>query len=924
MHTPASFPRNLLLSGCLLAACTGFAQLGTPFDLTLPREAISDIETADLNGDGFQDVVVIHDDRAQGNYVVWYAGDGAGGFAEAQPIASVFPSDIEIADINGDGHADIVFAAAAARRIGWLANDGTGQFGPLIVVADSLTGVQKATPFDLDGDGDLDLIALVDDPNFVDTQSAVVWYENDGSGGFVTGRTVFRGNLKDPWDVEAGDMDGDGDPDLVIACLNTDDVTWFENLGGALSWSGKNVLTTALIGCRELELGDLDGDGDLDIVVASVGTQRVAWLRNNGAGAFSLLSLSAFGGSTVDDAMDVHLFDANGDGLLDVAAALLDENAIDLFINQGGGSFSPAQRVTDRSFFASAVAAADLDGDGDLDLISGSQSDAKLAWYENLGGAGVFGPNRFINEAAGGVSALAAADLNGDGRPDVLSVSTLDQKLAWYENLGGLNFSRQRILDQSAIQHKDLVALDLDGDGDIDLALIGREVLLILINDGAAQFSSSVAFSGFNDARAIRAADLDGDGLPDLVVTSWFDSQLSWFRNLGGGSFGPRQLIASLGGAHGLTLSDWDGDGWIDIAAASEFNDEFYLYRNLGGGSFAAPVLLASSLNGLFSLESRDVNGDGLEDILYAAYFANSVGYVPNLGGGVFGPRVTVSNSLNGAYRIDTWDPQGSGLPELLVPVYFQNRTVSIENLGGGSFGTRRTVFSAFEYHRIALGVDLDGDGDEDLLLGFKNSVTVVPNLRLSPAVCTTGSAPSGLSAEVLPTGVRLSWDPIPGSVACQVQGRPTGAAGFAALPPLSGPEPDEALVPGSALLPGTTYEWRVRCACSLSPLALSPFSALSSFVVPALRTDLGGAGLSLYPNPAGENLHISWQQAEAGPVRLLVFDASGRTVSERALLSPQGLQTLSLDTRNWPPGIYSVHYQSRDLTHSSLIQIQP
>ncbi|MBI1192496.1 MAG: T9SS type A sorting domain-containing protein [Bacteroidetes bacterium] len=902
------------------------AQFADPVDLTTPREAIRDIETGDLDGDGLQDLLVVQDDVYTQNNTVWYPGLPGGGFGPAQLVTSLFLNEPELADIDDDGLLDVTFAQTTEGRIGWIRNTGGGVFAAPTLIADSLQGPRKVTPADLDGDGDLDLISMSDDPVFLDANSAIVWYENDGSGHFPVGRVVFQGAIRDPFDAEVGDLDGDGDMDIAVACLNSDDVTWFQNLGGATSWSGKIVLTLDLIGCQEIELADLENDGDLDIVVASVGVQRAAWFRNNGSGTFTLRSLSAFGLSTVDDATDVHVFDANADGFPDVAVALVDENAVDLFLYTGSGNFTPAIRITDRTFYGTAVESMDVDGDGDEDLLSGSANDAKLAWYENLGSAsGTFGPNQFINQAAAGISAVAVADLNGDGDLDVVSVSGLDQKVAWYPNQGGLSFGTQSIIDQNPFFPRNLVAADLDNDGDADLAVIGDERLKLYRNSGSGTFSISTVFDGLDDARGIRAADLNGDGLPDLVVTSWFDSKLSWFRNFGGGLFGTRQIIASPGGADGLVADDWDGDGDLDLAVGGEFSDQIEYYQNLGAGTFAPAVVLANTLNGLFELESRDMNGDGRNDILFAAFFANGVGYVPNLGGGSFGPKVIVTTALFGPWSINAWDPDGDGDNELLVSVYSENRTVSIDNLGGGSFGTRRTVLNAYEYHRVAQPADLDGDGDEDLIIGFKNTVTLVENLRLSGVVCSPAAAPTGLSASVAPAGVTLTWNAVPGSVACQIQGRPLGAPNFATLPALVGTEPTAAFVAASKLMPGSSYEWKVRCACSLAPPSLTPFSALGSFSVPLLREAEAalspGMELGIQPNPAHALVHLTLPGDAQVEGLLRISDLQGRLMLNQNIPSAQGSQTWTLDVSGWPAGVYAVTFNTpTKVLHQQLV----
>ena len=101
--------------------------------------------------------------------------------------------------------------------------------------------------------------------------------------------------------------------------------------------------------------------------------------------------------------------------------------------------------LTDQAWGAWDVSAVDMDGDGDLDVLSASIDDDKVAWYENLGG-GSFGPQQVVTTAPDGVNSARAADVDGDGDADVFSASGFDDRVAWYENLGANGFGPQQVL----------------------------------------------------------------------------------------------------------------------------------------------------------------------------------------------------------------------------------------------------------------------------------------------------------------------------------------------------------------------------------------------------------------------------------------------------------------------------------------------
>lgn len=890
--TPSRGTRAVLLAILALTGEPLRAQFAAPVDLTTPRGGFREAETFDADGNGDPDLVAVASDGFNGASVAWYPNDGSGNFGTPVPISALGVDDLEIADANGDGHADIVFAYATTGRIGYWPGNGSGAFGGAVTVADTLTGTRKATPFDLDGDGDTDLLTLFDEPGIFDTQSGVAWYENDGSGGFA-GHELYRGAVvQDPHDIAAGDLDGNGTIDLVLACLNGDKVIWLPGTGGT-AFGTATVIPSTLVGCRDLELGDIDADGDLDIAITGVGDFRIAVLRNTGGAAGFVQQRLSTINSSVDDAQDLELVDLDGDGRLDVAGALIDENAVDVVRNLGAGNWAAPLRLQGPAFQGYAVTSGDYDGDGLVDLASGSLNDSKLAWYRNLGGF-AFGEDRPVNAGAGGVGDLAHADLDGDGRPDLLHAAGLDATVAWYRNTG-TGFAPRVLMDPDLAGASTLAAGDLDADGDADVVAAGNDAVRLYVNDGSGGFSATGLTGAVDQVRDLALADLDGDGRPDVVITSWFDSKLAWYRNLGGGAFAAQALIGSVGGADGLAVADFDGDGDPDIAAGEEFNDWIVHYENLGGAAFAPETTIASGLNGIFHLSAGDVTGNGLPDVLYAAFFANRVGFVPATPGG-FGARVDLPGAAFGPQGVRAWDPDGDGDRDIVVSLFSENRTVVYPNTGGGVFAGKATLFDAFEYHRVAEPFDADGDGDADLAIGFKNTVTYLENERLSGG-CSSAAAPTGLSATVS-GGALLSWTAVPGSVACQVRGKPVSAPAYATLPPVFGTAAASANVPAGALTPGTSYDWQVRCACTVSPPDLTPWSVTDTFTVPLARMAETPVHGTIVPNPA---VHHATLPGLAPEAVLLLHDAAGRLRHQ----APPGERTLDLG--GLPAGLYRV-----------------
>ena len=314
---------------------------------------------------------------------------------------------------------------------------------------------------------------------------------------------------------------------------------------------------------------------------------------------------------------------------------------------------------------ADSVYAADLDGDGDPDVISASADANTIAWYENLGG-GSFGPARTITAASVGARAAYAADLNGDGRPDILSVSNRSEQIAWYENLGGGSFGP-----------KQTIASTLDG------------------------------------AWALDAADLDGDGDLDVLAAAY---KTNWYENLGGGTSWVRHAVSSTGGLS-VTAADMDGDGAPDLLTTSlevgdsyDFSDKFVWYANTGGGSFGAKHAISKSGQAFSSTTAGDLNGDGRPDAI--SLVGSKLEWSQNLGAGVLAPKQAISASASGVDTVAVADLDGDGRADVLV---FGGRTVGwYGNLGSGVFGSLEVVAGVGA--ASARAADLDGDGALDVL----------------------------------------------------------------------------------------------------------------------------------------------------------------------------------------------------------------
>ena len=532
--------------------------------------------------------------------------------------AMVDPACVFATDLDGDGDADVLSASHLDNKIAWYENtDGLGSFGPQQVISTAANGADSVFATDFDGDGDMDVLSA----SILDNK--IAWYENtDGLGSFGPERLISAGT-DNPNSVFATDIDGDGDMDVLMASF-PNKIAWYENSDGLGNFGPQQVISTAANGASSVFATDIDGDGDEDVLSISSDDDGISWYENDPA------TSDAFGEeqivtSQADEARSVCAADLDGDGDQDVLSASYFDDKIAWYENSDGlGSFGPQQIITTAANGADSVFAADLDGDGDQDALSASYIDDKIAWYENTDGLGSFGPQQIISTAANGAYCVFAADIDSDGDQDVLSASEFDSKIAWYENTNGLgDFGTQRVISTAVIY----------------------------------------AFSVF-------AMDIDGDGDADVLSASGFDDKIAWYENTNGlGSFGPQRVISrAANNAKSVCGADLDGDGDTDVVSASYYDDKIAWYENTDGlGNFGQQRVICSEADGAQSVRTADIDGDGDEDVVWASSLDHAVCWNENTNGlGDFGPREWIKFSAHYPMCVTLADIDGDGNPDVL------------------------------------------------------------------------------------------------------------------------------------------------------------------------------------------------------------------------------------------------------------------
>jgi hypothetical protein len=478
----------------------------------------------DVDGDGDPDIAV-----NSNTDVYYYESDGTpanGGWVRRTVEDSPSTYALDLADLDRDGRLDIVVGTS------WFENDGTPGNGPWIAHTLTASFNYHRVIADLDGDGDPDLA----DATLDHSLEVVEDLEIHRSPRFPETKSVDAA-VNEAFDLIAVDLDRDGDLDLVSASEADDRIVFHRSDGTPADGGWVNVsVAVGVDGARAVAAGDLDGDGDVDLVSAAYNEDTVAWYESDGTpadGGWTTRVVSAGAGG----ASDVALADFDRDGDLDIACAQHGDVEISWYRNDGASPPAFSAFFVESAAFLSprALAVADFDGDGDPDLAVSSE-DAWLAWYENDGTPAdaewvpvAFGAGR-------GGKDVAAADLDRDGDVDVVATDYADDRVSWYENSGfGVNWTFHSLL-LGCDGARSVAAGDVDGDGDSDVlaSCFLADSLWLLENDGAAAFSALPLATGADGVRTVVAADLDRDGDLDAAAVAGVADEVAWFPNRGG------------------------------------------------------------------------------------------------------------------------------------------------------------------------------------------------------------------------------------------------------------------------------------------------------------------------------------------------------------------------------------------------------
>lgn len=692
------------------------------------------VKAADIDGDNDLDIV------AYGMGLNWYENiDGQGNFGErnivAQPTSGPVGHELHTSDFDNDGDIDIL-GCINNRFTLYKNTDGSGSY-EVAQFFDLGPSYNKlcVVPLDVNSDGNMDIVCFYLSNFSGPSQGKLVWYENDGLGSLMPQQIISSNNthIVGASLIYTEDLDGDNHKDIILGYNYMNKISWFKNIDGTGAFDNPITVTLLANEVKSVYTSDIDNDGDMDIISASETDGQIAWYTNtDGLGNFSDENIIM---SNITETKAVLVSDINNDNTNDIIYAK--QNEVGWLNNTTGlGNFGSNQIITTTAFDVKSIIVADLDGDGKKDIISASEDDDKVAWYKNIDGNGNFGRQLVISRRSKSPNNVYPGDFDGDNDIDLLVNSQHDAKLTWFENVNGLGFyGKQHIITENT-ESGNITPIaypvDVDNDGDLDIASVQDSKLFWYKNDGEGNFPIKHTIDNTSpDVTLIRAKDIDGDGDMDLVCGVYNSNKISRYKNLGNGTFGSEQIIYNPGGNNGsltsLELADLDEDNDIDIIASS-FNTGIFYYKNTNGlGSFTNQIMYV--FDSMYSVYPADMDGDGDNDIIAVSASGggafDAVVWYENSGGGVFETQHAISTLTISGRSIHAADMDGDGDMDVLTAgSHGTGQLAWYKNNGSGVFSPRTILYdipnSNFGMHVVT--ADVDNDNDNDIMAIISNN----------------------------------------------------------------------------------------------------------------------------------------------------------------------------------------------------------
>ena len=628
-----------------------------------------------------------------------------------------------VADVNRDGKQDI-FASNLNGTITLLIGNGDGTFQAPKTIATVAPGAYPIVTADFNHDGNADLAVL--EP----ARGNVLVYFGKGDGTFAAVKTIAIGNA--PLYMLTGDLNGDGNSDLIFSATKGTGLSAVVGFTVLLSAGNGSFHAPVLVVAKNggaggvMAIGDVNGDHHMDVLTCNGGGMAEVFL-GNGNGTFREQAAFDDGFGNIGESQFL-LADFYGNGKLDLVIGNFGfENfggSVTLLEGAGDGTFSNAT-FYQAGFYPAWFSAADMNGDGRTDLVVANAYSNSVTVLINHGkGNFTSTPDNYatpVLSGGPGQGPMAIGDFNGDKKPDVAVASALGVDVLLNVGAGVLHAPASV---EVGVEPGQIIAADYNGDGHLDLAIqtfgFGGNVgaVNLAVGDGKGNLIptfNDILPEGSAPYGTIAGGSFNGNGKPGVAAYVQ-GGQILPAYNDGNASFtlAPVLNLAGQNSPSYLCAGDFNGDGYSDFAVLD--GNEVDIYLNKHDGTYSGPTTYKTGLNPVFIL-ARDLNYDGKLDLITANNGSNDVSVLLGKGNGTFG----LAKEYAAGFKpnvVTSGDFNRDGKVDLAVGV--NSKVAILSGRGDGTFSAPSSYSAPGPVTYLAQ-VDLRGDGIEDLLTVSSN-----------------------------------------------------------------------------------------------------------------------------------------------------------------------------------------------------------
>jgi hypothetical protein len=644
--------------------------------------------------------------------------------------AGTMPLGVAVADFNHDGYPDMVVANKSANTIGVYLSTGTGGFQSPASYP-TCGGPTAALAEDLDLTGLPDIVVTCNTP----TSNVIQVFLNLGNGTFnptpdgVT--NIVLGTGKGPVAIASGDFNNDGHPDLAVADSLDGTITLFlSNPNNNFTYY--TVSTLSGFGMPNgIVVGNFTSSGNVDLAVTDGSTGSIHILTGDGTGNFTLSSSA----TVQSDPTGIVAGDFNEDGNTDLAVLNAGSGTVSIMDGNGSGAYAVNRTITVGPATGTGgtyLLALDINGDGDLDLVTGNTTQNDVAILMGRGN----GNFQAVQDYAvpNGAAYVAAIDFNRDGKPDLAvtqstggTVSLLiNNTLATPAN-GSRNFVAPHVTGSGHGNMADSVAVsDFNHDGypDIAVAYLQDNAVRVLTGKGGGRFNTATEYPVGKQPYWIAGGDLNNDGYADLVTANTTDGTVSVLLNNGGGSgtFASAQTYTVGRLPYQVAIGDLNGDGIPDLAVTNYGDNTVSILYGQSGGGFTGGQTLATCINP-YGVAIGDTRNSGQNDIAVTCFHTGQMEVFLNNSMMPFQPPPAQSSFQSPEIFTTDLNPTSlvmgdfnrDGKLDIVTGNSIANDVSFFAGNGSGGFASAVNSF-ALNFPDSIAAADINGDGILDLI----------------------------------------------------------------------------------------------------------------------------------------------------------------------------------------------------------------